>query len=225
MAREAGSVTSAGRTSTLRSVTDRSDRDPGIPVVADDDDWFRDPFQEPDEPSSEVAWEDDDEPPPPAGPPGLGERQAVVVLAVVAIVVVIAVAILIVRAFGDDSGSGTTATTPTTPAATTTSTTTTSTTTTATDTGPTTTTPTSTTPSVSPVPTDAVLKAGSTGASVEALQLALTELGYEPGAADGKFGAATTQAVSAFQAAEGLKEDGIAGPETLAAVNTALANG
>ena len=75
------------------------------------------------------------------------------------------------------------------------------------------------------VPTDAVLKAGSTGSSVVALQQALTQLDYKPGAADGKFGPATTQAVTEFQTAKGLTPDGVAGPTTLAAINTALAAG
>jgi len=210
-------VTLAGRASTLGAVADRYDGEPGTPAVADDDDWFRDPFMEPDEPTSEVVWEDDDyEPPPPSGPPGLGERQAVVVLAVVAIVVVIALAILLVRAFGGSDGGSATTTAPTT------ATETVSTSTTSTETGSTTTTPTDTTPSASAVPTGETIRPGATGASVEALQLALTELGYEPGAADGNYGNATAQAVTAFQAAEGLKEDGIAGPETIAAINTAL---
>jgi cytoskeletal protein RodZ len=203
-------------------VADRPDGDPGTPVLAEEDDWFRDPFQEPIE-TDEIAWQDDVEPPPPPpGPPGLGERQAVVVLAVVAIVVVIAIAILVVRAFGGSDGTPTT-TTPTTPVATTPAETT------ATDTTPTTTTPTTTTPTTTPaatsVPTDAVLKTGSTGDAVSDLQSALAELGYEPGTADGKFGPATAQAVTAFQQAKGLKEDGIAGPATIAAINTALANG
>ena len=216
-------VTRADRASTLRFVADRPYGDPGTPALADEDDWFRDPFQEPIE-SGEIAWQDDVEPEPlPAGPPGLGERQLVVVLAVVAVVVVIAVAILIVRAFGGSDGTPAT-TTPTTPAATTPAATTPA-VTTPVETTPTTTTPSTTTPTATSVPTDAVLKSGSSGDSVADLQRALSQLGYEPGTADGKFGPATAQAVTAFQQAKGLKEDGIAGPATIAAINTALAGG
>ena len=38
-------------------------------------------------------------------------------------------------------------------------------------------------------------------------------------------GATTTAAVAAFQKDKGLTEDGVAGPTTLAAINTALAAG
>ena len=64
-----------------------------------------------------------------------------------------------------------------------------------------------------------------TGSSVTALQTALTTLGYSPGSADGSYGASTTAAVSAFQTANNLTADGIAGPATLTAINAALASG
>ena len=70
------------------------------------------------------------------------------------------------------------------------------------------------------VPTDQSLKPGMSGSSVTALQQALTQLGYNPGTADGSYGPSTTQAVTAFQAAKGLTADGVAGPATLAAINT-----
>ena len=54
-----------------------------------------------------------------------------------------------------------------------------------------------------------------------ALQGALTQLGYDPGGADGNYGSGTTQAVKEFQAAQGLTQDGIAGPATLTAINEA----
>jgi peptidoglycan hydrolase-like protein with peptidoglycan-binding domain len=63
------------------------------------------------------------------------------------------------------------------------------------------------------------------GSSVLALQQALVQLGYDPGTADGSYGPATTQAVTAFQAANGLTQDGIAGSATLTAVNDQLARG
>ena len=203
-------MTSSCRTSNLWNVSDRHDGDLHDQVLAEEDDWFATPFHEQPADTDEVAWQDDVAPGPPPrryAPDGLAQRQVVVVLAVVAI------GILVVRAF---SGSGNTsatppATVPTTPAATT-------------KTTPTTTT-TPTTGTVTSVPTDATLKAGSSGSSVTALQKALTQLGYQPGTADGSFGAATTQAVVAFQAAKGLTQDGVAGATTLAAINTALAAG
>jgi hypothetical protein len=72
------------------------------------------------------------------------------------------------------------------------------------------------------VPEDVTLRLGDEGEAVESLQRVLTELGYDPGPADGSFGGATTEAVRAFQADAGLSADGIAGPETLAALNAAL---
>lgn len=59
-----------------------------------------------------------------------------------------------------------------------------------------------------------VLKLGSTGSSVQLLQLALNRAGYGPLETDGKFGAATRQALTRFQAANGLDADGIAGNAT-----------
>jgi lipoprotein-anchoring transpeptidase ErfK/SrfK len=56
---------------------------------------------------------------------------------------------------------------------------------------------------------------------VLALQQRLTDLGYWLGTPDGRDGALTRQAVMAFQKAEGLARDGIAGPVTLAALETA----
>jgi len=52
------------------------------------------------------------------------------------------------------------------------------------------------------------------GDDVRALQQALADLGYAPGAADGVFGPATAAAVSAFQADHGLEVDGWVGART-----------
>ena len=59
-----------------------------------------------------------------------------------------------------------------------------------------------------------VLKTGSTGASVELLQLALNRAGFGPLDTDGLFGSRTKQALTAFQRSKGLSADGIAGPAT-----------
>jgi peptidoglycan hydrolase-like protein with peptidoglycan-binding domain len=60
-----------------------------------------------------------------------------------------------------------------------------------------------------------LLRPGDQGPEVEALQARLTELGFRPGAVDGRFGGATASAVLAFEKHEGLTRDGIAGPEVL----------
>ena len=56
-----------------------------------------------------------------------------------------------------------------------------------------------------------VLELGSKGDPVKTLQTALRKLGYFKGNSDGKYGTTTYQAVMAFQADYGLKQDGIAG--------------
>lgn len=60
-----------------------------------------------------------------------------------------------------------------------------------------------------------ILKRGTRGDDVRNMQNMLNSLGYAVGTADGIFGAKTETAVKAFQTAEGLKADGIAGPQTL----------
>ncbi len=55
---------------------------------------------------------------------------------------------------------------------------------------------------------------GSTGASVQLLQLALNRAGYGPLAVDGRFGPGTREALRRFQTDTGLRPDGIAGPAT-----------
>jgi murein L,D-transpeptidase YcbB/YkuD len=82
-----------------------------------------------------------------------------------------------------------------------------------------------TTTSAASVPAPSVpLKPGDTGAQVKVLQAALAALGYDPGKVDGDYGTTTTNAVVAFQKASGLTADGVVGPQTRAALRTALAN-
>ncbi len=70
-------------------------------------------------------------------------------------------------------------------------------------------------PTATPAPESYVtLKKGSKGAQVTRLQQALISLGYLSGAADGDFGQNTQDAVSLFQAVNGLSADGIAGTQT-----------
>jgi peptidoglycan hydrolase-like protein with peptidoglycan-binding domain len=59
------------------------------------------------------------------------------------------------------------------------------------------------------------LKKGSSGPDVKAMQEILNSCGFPCGTADGIFGANTEKAVRAFQAANGLTADGIAGEQTL----------
>lgn len=67
-----------------------------------------------------------------------------------------------------------------------------------------------------------MLKLNSRGEDVRTLQENLALLGYRPGKADGVFGEKTEDAVILFQEAEGLYADGIAGPQTLQALDQAL---
>lgn len=56
------------------------------------------------------------------------------------------------------------------------------------------------------------VRRGSDSADVKALQSALIDVGYLTGSADGQFGSKSAAAVSAFQAAMGLKQTGVADP-------------
>ncbi len=59
------------------------------------------------------------------------------------------------------------------------------------------------------------------GAEVLAVQRRLKTLGFPPGPLDGRYGPATERAVRAFQAAAGIEVDGIVGPQTRAALESA----
>lgn len=63
-----------------------------------------------------------------------------------------------------------------------------------------------------------VLRQGSRGPAVAQLQRSLVAAGFNPGTADGVFGAKTRDAVMRFQASRRLRQDGMAGPDTLAAL-------
>ncbi|QCW50312.1 peptidoglycan-binding protein [Nocardioides dongxiaopingii] len=68
------------------------------------------------------------------------------------------------------------------------------------------------------------LSSGATGANVTSLQYLLTSRGFST-AADGAFGTGTRDAVVAFQSSAGLAADGVAGPQTLAALVRPLREG
>ena len=68
-----------------------------------------------------------------------------------------------------------------------------------------------------------VLKQGSSGPDVTALQTRLKELGFDPNGVDGNFGPGTKAALIAFQKSKGLTADGVAGPQTMAALQPGTA--
>lgn len=68
-----------------------------------------------------------------------------------------------------------------------------------------------------------LLKVGSKGDDVKKLQGGLNSLGFNCGTADGAFGAKTEDAVEAFQEANDLYGDGIAGNNTIAKFNEKVA--
>ena len=61
-------------------------------------------------------------------------------------------------------------------------------------------------------------KYGSSGAEVTKIQTKLSDWGYYTGDIDGLYGYMTYSAVKSFQVKNGLDADGIAGPQTLAAL-------
>lgn len=85
----------------------------------------------------------------------------------------------------------------------------------------TTTAPTTTTTTPPPAGADGTLEPGERGPEITLLQTRLSDLGYWLGTPDGSYGQLTRQAVLAFQKADGLGRDGVAGPATLAALTTA----
>ena len=68
-------------------------------------------------------------------------------------------------------------------------------------------------------------KVGSRGEEVRKIQTKLKEYGYDPGSVDGIFGEKTRKALIAFQRDNGLTQDGIAGPKTLAALGITGSSG
>ena len=70
----------------------------------------------------------------------------------------------------------------------------------------------------SALPTDVTLRRGDSNVAVQALQQRLIELGYLTGKADGIFGVQTYRALVAFQKANKLSPDGVAGTLTLTAL-------
>ncbi len=82
----------------------------------------------------------------------------------------------------------------------------------------------STKATATPAPTSATtLQRGDKSTEVKRMQQRLIELGYLTGKADGTFGAATYEALVAFQKANRLKADGIAGSSTLSVLESATA--
>ena len=70
-------------------------------------------------------------------------------------------------------------------------------------------------------PLETLSKRGSTGSEVIKIQTRLKKWGYYTGEIDGIYGSRTESAVKAFQRKNGLTVDGVAGPQTLAAIGIA----
>ena len=73
--------------------------------------------------------------------------------------------------------------------------------------------------------TYALSKYGSRGSEVTQIQTKLKRWGYYNGNIDGIYGNQTLQAVKYFQRKNGLTQDGIAGPKTLAAMGLMNSSG
>lgn len=74
------------------------------------------------------------------------------------------------------------------------------------------------------IPIKAVSKIGSSGGEVSQIQSELKNRGYYKGNIDGIYGTQTKNAVIAFQKDNGLTADGIAGKNTLSALNITNSN-
>ncbi|TQS74000.1 L,D-transpeptidase family protein [Rhodobacteraceae bacterium] len=72
-----------------------------------------------------------------------------------------------------------------------------------------------------PVVNASILRPGETGAGVVNLRNRLEKMGYLPRSVTGVYDDAITDAVRRYQADQGLSTDGVAGPSTLNALNTA----
>ncbi len=154
-------------------------------------------------------------PPSPGSPSGNRRRRLAVGAG--AVVVVIGMGAALSGSGGDtETSDRQPATTTEAPSTTDTPTTTTTAPATTTTAPPTTTTvPPTTTTTAPPDPAaDGTLELGEGGPAVLAFQQRLVDLGYWLGSADGNYGQLTRQAVMAFQKAEGLGRDGVAGPVT-----------
>jgi hypothetical protein len=143
-------------------------------------------------------------PPPPAGLP----RGRLALLGVVAFAVIVLIAF---AASGLFSSSKKSKSPPTTTQR--------QTSTQRTTTPATTTTP---TPAVVPPLPTGLLKQGTTGADVKAVQQTLEATGQSPGTVDGVFGPKTERALIAFQMSAGIPADGVYGPQTKAALEKKL---
>ena len=77
------------------------------------------------------------------------------------------------------------------------------------------------TPVTSATITTAIMRLGDENSSVKAMQQTLISLGYLSGTADGVFGNLTYKALKEFQKANALSADGVAGKDTIAALNSA----
>jgi hypothetical protein len=159
------------------------------------------------------------------------ERRRIVAGLVIAALlgVAIVITLLLLRGGTETPATATTTTTTTTPATTTPSTSQTPTQETPAqqtpDTTPSTTTP-ATGASSFTLPEGTKLRLGEGDPEVvRQLQQALVTAGYDPGAVDGSFGPTTEAAVTAFQQDNGLSADGVVGPETAAALNSAVSAG
>lgn len=192
--------------------------------LAPEDDWFVEPDVGPSAGHEEPRERRTSDPEPREGAPtglpkpreakGLGGERSGKLVAAAVIGAILFIGGALVGTLAARALSGSDETTTSTLTRTTTVTTTSPTTT------PTTTTPTTSSPAA--LPQGVVLRRGDEGGDVSEVQAALVELGYSASSVDGKFGPATAQAVQVFQQSSGLKQDGVVGPATLAALSAAL---